>query len=65
MPCQRGQELHTELVNAVAARIKAEGLPHLDMKGELRLAQQREDMALWNRSMHVARCADCWQRQPC
>jgi hypothetical protein len=64
MSCERGRVLHAEFEKAVAARISAERLPHLDLGGETVLAKKHEDAALLNRTVHVSRCVECWQRPP-
>lgn len=53
-----------EFERAVAERIRTEGLSHLDLQAEVKLAQKQEHVALLNRSIHISRCGECWVRPP-
>jgi hypothetical protein len=64
MSCDRGRTLHADFTKAVAQRSLAERLSHLDLHGEVRRAKKREDLALFNRSIHITACGECWVRPP-
>jgi hypothetical protein len=69
MPCERGRTLHAEFTSAVAARATAErgfGGPTVNrgLNGEVKLARQKEERALMERTFHISGCAECWHRPP-